>query len=166
MRGMAMVWGQGELFASASEVEIEQAEFYLSKYRMMCLFIQDFENNEKELAQVAIDGEVARRIDQEDLHADKTANAVILNQKQRWVYSQYKIFTSLIERAFNQIIDPEAKEAIDIRFMQGYTRKETIMFMRRGVAASTVDRRIEAGIESIANSLMLTGFYDYIKQKF
>lgn len=133
---------------------------------MMRLFMQDFENHEKEMAQVAIDGEAARRIDQEDLHADKTANAVILNQKQRWVYSQYKIFTELLYRAYNQIIDLEVKEAIRFRFIEGYSRKETIMFMRRGEAASTVDRRIETGIESVANSLKLTGFYDYIKQEF
>ncbi|MEK5162054.1 hypothetical protein NYE69_06885 [Paenibacillus sp. FSL R5-0527] len=166
---MAMAWGpweQCELFAKASEEEIQQAEFYLGKYRMMRLFMQDFENHEKEMAQVAIDGEAARRIDQEDLHADKTANAVILNQKQRWVYSQYKIFTELLYRAYNQIIDLEVKEAIRFRFIEGYSRKETIMFMRRGEAASTVDRRIETGIESVANSLKLTGFYDYIKQEF
>lgn len=159
-------WEQCELFAKASEEEIQQAEFYLGKYRMMRLFMQDFENHEKEMAQVAIDGEAARRIDQEDLHADKTANAVILNQKQRWVYSQYKIFTELLYRAYNQIIDLEVKEAIRFRFIEGYSRKETIMFMRRGEAASTVDRRIETGIESVANSLKLTGFYDYIKQEF
>ena len=41
--------------------------------------MSDFEKYQKELAQVAIDGE-ARRIDQEDLHADKTANAVILTE--------------------------------------------------------------------------------------
>ncbi|MEK3867976.1 hypothetical protein MHH60_31450 [Paenibacillus sp. FSL H7-0716] len=166
---MTMAWGifkQSELFPKASEEEIQQTEFYLEKYKMMRLFMQDFEDHEKEMAQVAIDGEAARRIDQDELHADKTANAVILQDKQKWVYSQYKLFTMLIDRAHSQVIDPEAKEAIDIRFIQGYSRKETIMFMRRGVASSTVDRRIEAGIESIAFSLKLTGFYDYIKNEF
>lgn len=166
---MAMAWGlfeQGELFAKASKEEIQQAEFYLNKYKMMCLYMQDFENHEKEMAQVAIDGEAARRIDQEDLHADKTANAVILREKQKWVYSQYRIFTSLINRAFDQIIDDEVKKAIQVRFIQGHSRRDTILFMRQGVSASTVDRRIEAGIESIANSLKLTGFYDYINEKF
>ena len=42
--------------------------------------MSDFEKYQKELAQVAIDGEATRRIDQEDLHADKTANAVILTE--------------------------------------------------------------------------------------
>lgn len=164
-----MAWGlfdQGELFAKASKEEIQQAEFYLNKYKMMTLFMQDFENHEKEMAKVAVDGEAARRIDQEDLHADKTANAVILNEKQKWVYSQYKIFTSLIIRAFDQIIDDEVKKAVQVRFIQGHSRRDTILFMGKGVSASTVDRRIECGIESIANSLKLTGFYDYINEKF
>ncbi|MNO27672.1 hypothetical protein D3C76_175520 [compost metagenome] len=160
------IFGQSELFSKASEEEIQQTKFYLEKYKMMRLFMQDFEDHEKEMAQVAIDGEAARRIDQDELHADKTANAVILQEKQKWVYSQYKIFTKLIDRTHSQVIDPEAKEAIEIRFIQGYSRKETIMFMRRGVASSTVDRRIEAGIESIAFSLKLTGFHDYIKNEF
>ena len=75
-----MAWGQGELFAKASEDEIQTTEFYLSNFKSMQLFMSDFEKYQKELAQVAIDGEAARRIDQEDLHADKTANAVILTE--------------------------------------------------------------------------------------
>lgn len=57
------------------------------------------------------------------------------------------------------VIDSEAKEAIDIRFIQGYSRKETIMSMRRGVASSIVDRRIEAGIE-YSMSISKTNFDD------
>lgn len=161
-----MVWGQGELFAIANKVEVEQTEFYLGKYKSMTLFMTDFENYEREMKQVAIDGEVARRIDQEDLHADKTANAVILSEKQKWVYNQYRKFKTMIDRAHGQIIDEDAKEAIGIRFIQGYSRKETIMFMRRGVAHSTVDRRIDDGIVSIANTLKLSGFFEEISEKF
>ncbi|AJS59869.1 hypothetical protein [Paenibacillus sp. IHBB 10380] len=163
---MAMVWGQGELFAIASKEEIQQTEFYLGKYKSMTLFMTDFENYEREMKQVAIDGEVARRIDQEDLHADKTANAVILIEKQKWVYNQYRKYKLMIDRAHSQILDDDAKEAIDIRFIKGYSRKETIMFMRRGVAHSTVDRRIDDGIVSIANTLKLSGFFEEISEKF
>lgn len=161
-----MVWGQGELFAKASKAEIQTTEFYLSKFKMMQLFMSDFEKYEKEMAQVAIDGEAARRIDQDDLHADKTANAVILNEKQKWIYGRYKLFTIMILRAHNQIIDSEVKEAIDIRFIKGYSRKETIMFIRHGTAASTVDRRIADGIEAIANTLRLMGFFEEIQKEF
>ncbi|WP_431090820.1 hypothetical protein [Paenibacillus sp. 8b26] len=163
---MAMAWGQGELFAEASKEEIKQTEFYLSKYKLMTLFMSDYENYQREMAQVAIDGEAARRIDQTDLHADKTANATILDEKQKWVYNQYRKFTSMISRAHWLIIDSEVKEAIDIRFIQGYSRKETILFMRRGVAHSTVDRRIDDGIESIANTLKVMGFFEEIRREF
>lgn len=161
-----MVWGQEELFAEASEDEIQTTEFYLDKFKTMQIFMSDFEKFQKELAQVAIDGEAARRIDQEDLHADKTANAVILNEKQRWVYGRYKVYSAMIRRAHSQIIDEEAKQAIDIRFLQGYSRKETILFMKRGVAGSTVDRRISEGIESMANTLKLMGFFEEICREF
>ncbi|MGG3278814.1 hypothetical protein [Paenibacillus solani] len=163
---MAMAWRQGELFAKASEDEIQTTEFYLSNFKSMQLFMSDFEKYQKELAQVAIDGEAARRIDLEDLYADKTANAVILTEKQKWVYGRYKVYSSMIRRAHGQILDEEAKQAIDIRFLQGYSRKETILFMKRGVAGSTVDRRIDDGIESMANTLKLLGFFEEICREF
>ncbi|WP_231887933.1 MULTISPECIES: hypothetical protein [Paenibacillus] len=65
-----MSWGQGELFPTANEAEIQRTKFLLGKYKEMIMLMQDFEKFEKELRQVAIDGEAARRIDQEDLHAD------------------------------------------------------------------------------------------------
>ncbi len=45
------------------------------------LFPKATEEVERKKISAAIDGEVARRID-----PDKTANAVILLEKQRWVY--------------------------------------------------------------------------------
>ncbi|CAM3446446.1 hypothetical protein PAGL106935_05900 [Paenibacillus glucanolyticus] len=105
------------------------------------MLMQDFEKFEKELRQVAIDGEAARRIDQEDLHADKTANATILIEKQRWVYKQYKqyqFYTHQLRRAFSLIQDEEAKRAVDYRYMQGYSYKETLLFFRHGLSDSTI----------------------------
>ncbi|WP_036634654.1 hypothetical protein [Paenibacillus massiliensis] len=161
-----MIWGQGELFAEASEQEIKQTEFYLKKFRDMTLFMKDFENYRAEMAQVAVDGEAARRIDQDDPHADKTANAVILTEKQIWVYGQYKKISAMLMQAYRLILDEEVKEVVALRFIQGLTRKETIMFLRRGEAASTVDRRITEGVRCIANSLKLTGFFDEIMKRF
>ena len=58
--------GTGELFSNASKAEIQQTEFYLSKFKSMQIFMSDFENYQKEMAQVAIDGkqlaELIRRI--------------------------------------------------------------------------------------------------------
>lgn len=161
---MAMLWGQCELFAKATKEEVKRTKFLLSNYTKMLLLISDYEHFEKELAQVAVDGEAACRIDDEDLYVDKTANAVILNVKQRWVYKQYKFYTSMLHRAFRTIDDDEIKKAVDYRYIQGYTRKETILFFRRGLSNSTIDRRIEDGIIAIADTLKLWGFFEQIEK--
>lgn len=160
-----MSWEQGELFTEASEEEIAETEFYLERYKDMTIFIDDFKKFEEEMAQVAIDGESARRLSADELHADKTANAVILTEKQKWMYERYRVYTFMIMRAFNLIRDKEIKEVMNARYIQGYSRKETIMFTRRGTAASTVDRYIERGIKMIANSLHQMGFFEEIVKR-
>ncbi len=155
-----MVWEQEELFPTASEQEIQRTKFLLSKYTEMVSLMRDFEENEPEMTQVAVDGEAARRIDQEDLHADKTANAAILIEKQRWVYQRYRFYTQQLRRAWGLIQDPEAKQAVDYRYLQGYSPKETLLFFRHSMSDSTIRRRIEEGEVSITNTLKLMGFFD------
>ncbi len=161
-----MVWEQGELFPTASEQEIQRTKFLLGKYTKMLALMKDFENYEEELKQVAIDGEAARRVDQEDLHADKTANATILIEKQRWVYKQYQFYTQQIRRAWGLIQDPEAKQAVDYRYIQGYSYKETLLFFRRSLSDSTIRRKIGEGMESVAESLKIMGFFEQYDEKF
>jgi len=160
-----MVW-QSELFPKATKIEIERTKFLLSKYRSMELLMADFEENEKDMHQVAVDGEVARRIDQEDLHADKTANAAILAEKQRWVYQQYNFYTRQLRRAAALIQEEEARKAIDFRYMQGYSFTETVLFFRSSMSDSTIRRRLTEGTESIANTLKLLGFFEQDDAKF
>ncbi|WP_456289707.1 hypothetical protein M1D70_09300 [Paenibacillus sp. AK002] len=157
---MAMAWGQGELFPKATESEIQRTKFLLGKYKEMTMLMQDFEKFEQDLKQVAVDGEAARRIDQEDLHADKTANATILIEKQRWVYQQYKFYTQQLQRAFGLIQDDDERKAVDYRYMQGYSYKETLLFFRHGLSDSTIRRKIAEGTESMANTLKLMGFFE------
>jgi hypothetical protein len=157
---MAMV--QSELFPIASKQEIEKTKFWLEKYTHMVKIMFDFEQNENAMQQVAIDGEVARRIDQEDLHADKTANAVVLLEKQRWVYEQYSYYTRQIQRAHELIQDTDERDAIDYRYRQNHSFKETALYFRRSIGdASTVRRKINKGIESMANTLKLLSFFDH-----
>ncbi|MBY0117874.1 hypothetical protein [Paenibacillus xylanexedens] len=157
---MAMAWGQGELFAKASKQEIQRTKFLLDKYIDMVSLMRDFEQFEQDLQQVGIDGEAARRIDQTDLHADKTANATILIEKQRWVYKRYNFYTHQLERAQRLIKDEESRKAVDYRYIQGYSRKETILFFRRALSDSTIKRKIDEGLESVANTLKLIGFFE------
>ncbi|WP_025682621.1 hypothetical protein [Paenibacillus maysiensis] len=157
---MAMVWEQGELFAKATKQEIQRTKFLLEKYTDMVALMQDFEQFEQDLQQVGIDGEAARRIDQTDLHADKTVNATILIEKQRWVYSRYNFYTRQLRRAHSLIKDDDARKAVEYRYIQGYSRKETILFFRRSLSDSTIKRKIDEGIESVANTLKLIGFFE------
>jgi hypothetical protein len=119
------------------------------------MLMQDFEKFEQDLKQVAVDGEAARRIDQKDLHADKTANATILIEKQRWVYQRYQFYTHQLQRAFSLIQDDDERKAVDYRYMQGYSYKETLL-----LSDSTIRRKISEGTESIANTLKLMGFFE------
>ncbi|GIQ67436.1 hypothetical protein XYCOK13_02600 [Xylanibacillus composti] len=160
-----MVW-QTELFPTASEAEIRRTKFLLSKYKSMRMLMDDFERYEADLRQVAVDGEVSRRIDDEDLHADKTANAAVLAEKQRWVYQQYRFYTSQLQRAAGLIQDGEARRAIDYRYIQGFSFKETVLFFRQSLSDSTVRRKLAEGTESVANTLKLFGFFEHDEVEF
>ncbi|RED34692.1 hypothetical protein C7820_4355 [Paenibacillus sp. VMFN-D1] len=155
-----MAWGQGELFPQANLEEIQRTKFLLSKYTNMISLMQDFEEFENDLKQTTIDGETARRIDQDELHADKTANATILIEKQRWVYQQYRFYTQQLRRAWSLIQDDDEKKAIDYRYIQGFSFKETLLFFRHGLSDSTIRRKLSDGTESMANTLKLMGFFD------
>lgn len=161
-----MAWGQGELFPQANLEEIQRTKFLLGKYTNMISLMRDFEKFENDLKQTTIDGEAARRIDKDELHADKTANATILIEKQRWVYQRYRFYTWYIERAYGLIQDYEAKKAVEYRYIQGYSFKETLLYFRHGLSDSTIRRRIDEGIESIANTLKLMGFFEQDNVKF
>lgn len=155
-----MVWGQEELFPKASEAEVQRTKFLLSKYKSMTLLMADYEQFTRDLQQVSVDGEVARRIDQDELHADKAANAVILKEKQRWVYEQYQFYTSVIRRAVGLIQDVDTQRAIQHRYIDGHSFKETILFLRHGLSDSTIRRKLDEGIKSISNTLKLMGFFE------
>ncbi|MEK4187198.1 MULTISPECIES: hypothetical protein [unclassified Paenibacillus] len=157
---MALVWEQGELFPKASDLESQRTKFLLGKYKSMKLLMDDYEKNTKAMQMIGIDGEVARRIDSDELHADKTVNAVILMDKQRWVYEQYQLFTSAIQRAVLLIQDDEAKQAIRFRYVEGHSFKETILFFKHGLSESTIRRKLREGFESVANTLKLMGFFE------
>lgn len=155
-----MVLEQGELFPSASLAEIERTKVLLMEYRKMRLLMDDYENHQSDMQQVAIDGEVARRVDQDEMHADKTANAVILAEKQRLVYEQYRYRDEALKRAHNIIIDDETKKVIDYRYFQGFTMKETCLFFKRDVGDSTIKRKAKEGAIMIANNLKTLCFFD------
>ncbi|WP_018753644.1 hypothetical protein [Paenibacillus sanguinis] len=56
--------------------------------------------------------------------------------------------------------DPEAKQAVDYRYIQGYSYKETLLFFRRSLSDSTIRRKIGEGMESVAESLKIMGLFE------
>lgn len=62
-----------------------------------------------------------------------------------------------IDAAVKLIDDNEVRQVVEDRYFGSCSRKGTIAKFRNLMAESTVDRRIEAGIESVAECLKLWG---------
>lgn len=77
-----------------------------------------------------------------------------LSEKQKTAYNLYLRLNQAIERSVRLIIDPDIRKAIGMRFIDGVRRKE-VVFHFRSMDASTVDRKINKGIASVANSLKI-----------
>ncbi|MEF2247732.1 hypothetical protein [Paenibacillus sp. IITD108] len=75
-----------------------------------------------------------------------------LAPKQKRAYNAYLKANKEIERAVRLIIDQDIKRAIQMRFIDGIRRKDVVTHYRF-LDPSTVDRRINKGIESIANTI-------------
>jgi len=75
-----------------------------------------------------------------------------LAPKQIKAYNAYFLATASIERAVRLIIDQDIKKAIQMRYIDGKRRKDVVTHFRF-LDPSTVDRRINKGIESIANTI-------------
>lgn len=125
-----MAWNdceQMELFPEATKDEIKAAKSLLSRYRRMKLMVEDFERT-------GIEG---------------------LAPKQKAVYNAYKLRVQSIDRAVNLILDPEIKRVLEKRFIKGESHKVTVLHFGSSMHPSTVDRKINKGIELVANTLKL-----------
>ena len=61
-----------------------------------------------------------------------------------------------LERAVNAILDPEIREIMRYRFIEGNPRKAAIVRFNL-FTSRTLDRKIEEGADSVANSLKTWG---------
>lgn len=146
---------QIELFPLASKEDMTKALNMLKKYPEMKIVVDDYKKYEAELRQTIYEGDIARRIDQDDLHADKTPNAVILAVNQMRAAQECDMVKKTIERAVGLILDPDARQVVHLRYIKGYSYRETMLFMNRGVKSATLDRRLSTGIASVANTLKM-----------
>lgn len=148
---------QMELFPSAQPEDLEAALELLRGYQEMKIVVEDYKSFEVDIKEAIYEGEIARRIEADALYADKTANAALLAQNQKQAAEQLELIKKSIDRAVGMIRDSEARQAIIYRYIQGYSYKETLSFMHWGVKSSTLDRRLKAGIASVANTLKMWG---------
>lgn len=75
-----------------------------------------------------------------------------LAPKQQRVYNRCVKETTDIERAVRLILDEEIRKTIEMRYIQGIRRKLVDIHFRP-LYPSTVGRRLNEGIVSVANSL-------------
>ncbi|MBU7319014.1 hypothetical protein [Paenibacillus oleatilyticus] len=146
---------QLELFPSITEFDIECTLFLLDQYVYMKMLCIDFEENEDEMYKTDIEGETARRISQEETHADKTSNAVILHEHRKWVYSEYKIATKAVERAHRLLRTEDQRKAIKYRYIEGHPFMIALQFAF--MSKSKLRRKLIASIPAMTDSLKLWG---------
>ncbi|RUS47554.1 hypothetical protein [Cohnella sp. AR92] len=75
-----------------------------------------------------------------------------LAPKQRKAYTAYKEATASIERAVRLILDEEVRRIIEMRYIKGQKYVVTVAYFGN-MHPATVARKINEGIESVANSL-------------
>ncbi|WP_438445892.1 hypothetical protein [Gorillibacterium sp. sgz5001074] len=119
-------WYQEELFPRATAAEIEAAKSILRKYKRMRGVIDSYSEREAELSSKELDA-----------------------------YQKFKHLVERIEQAVALIQDQDSKRMIERRFINGVRWKDTVLYFRSCYSESTVDRRINKGIESVAETLKL-----------
>ncbi|MEK5058631.1 hypothetical protein BK126_03040 [Paenibacillus sp. FSL H7-0326] len=65
----------------------------------------------------------------------------------------YQNKIELVETAISTILDKEARDIIKHRYLKTDRRKDTISFFGSIMSESTIDRRIDKGLLSVANTL-------------
>ncbi|WP_144940138.1 hypothetical protein [Paenibacillus sp. 32O-W] len=118
---------QLELFPKATAQEIQKAKQLLEEYEKCLAIRASFER----------DG-----IEQ-------------LSEAERVSYQKCIDKIKKIERSVKSILDQEVKEIIDYRYIQCHNYTSTVYHFSKKMDDRTVDRKLNKGIESIAETLKL-----------
>jgi hypothetical protein len=154
---------QLELLPSADVDDIKKALHMLKQFPELVIVVDDYKKYEEELKAAIYEGEIARKLNDDELYSNKPANSVILAQNQKAAAEECELTMKTIERAVGLIRDQEAREAVYLRYLKGHSYKETALFMKRGFKSATLDRRLKAGIVTVANTLKMWGVLDWKK---
>ncbi|MBP2002574.1 hypothetical protein J2Z69_003660 [Paenibacillus shirakamiensis] len=91
-----------------------------------------------------------RMIDQLSKQATLTPRQTEILELEKWSIEN-------IDMAFQMIEDEEVKRIIEHRYIKLGRHKDAVMYYRSIMSERTIDRRINAGIESMARTLKLWG---------
>lgn len=141
--------------------EKKKAQRMLRKYIELKLVVEDYKAHEQLLKETIFESERTRRLDGDELYANKTANAVQLAINQKRAAEECDLLRQALERAVAMIGDEEARQAVTLRYLKGHTYSETLYYMQRGDKSSTVDRRINDGLMAVAHTLKMWGMLDW-----
>ncbi|CAM3707436.1 hypothetical protein COLU111180_04190 [Cohnella lubricantis] len=115
-----------DLFPQATADEIKKTKSLLAEYRKMKVNVAEFEKEGIEN----------------------------LAPKKRMTYNAIAKAVQELERAVRLILDPEVRQIVEMRYIRGERHKVTVI-RHSSMHPSTVDRKLQEGIESVANSLKL-----------
>lgn len=88
----------------------------------------------------------------------KLSKKDVLNKKEQEIMDEWPRLINEIDTAVELILDEEAKDIIKYRYIRGRKYKYTIIhFKGYGMSETTIDRRIDEGVRSIAETLKLCG---------
>lgn len=118
--------GQLDLFPRATEAHLEAAKRDLEKYQKAKLLCFEFEKKGIEK----------------------------LKPKQQELYFECKEVIEELELAVRIIQDPEVRDVMKYRYIDGHPYTVTIEHFTRMMDDRTVDRKLNCGIESVAESLL------------
>lgn len=145
------------MFRNTISDDSEQTLFLIEKFVFMKGFIETYEECETELYHADKEGEYAwiatGRIAPRGLE-----NADLIHLKRAARYQKFRMAITAIVHAWDLIEDDEVKNAIKLRFFDGHPFMKAVGMSYSN--KSTFSRRLEAGIDEIANTLKSLGILD------
>lgn len=155
---------QVELFSLATDEDRMHALTLLKSYPEMRRLWDEFKKREPDIIATIEEGE-RKKVDGDELHSDRTPTAVIMALNYRDGIKECKALIDAIEMAVSSILDEEERTAVHYRYLKGHSYKELCAHMRSKYKDATIDRRLKRGIDSVANTFLITGVLQALKSE-